>query len=207
MKKSSQTRGRPRSFDREAALAQMTELFWRQGYDATSVADLTESIGVNTPSLYSAFGNKEKAYCEAVDYYRHNEGQRVWENVEAQSSARDAVATLLHTSAEDFTRRNKPRGCMVVLGALNMADSNAAIVKRMKGYRAEAREKLKAKIQAGIENGELPDMADAEAIACFYHSVQQGMAVRARDGASRKELKQTAELALCSWEAVTGCRD
>ncbi|MTJ00079.1 MAG: TetR/AcrR family transcriptional regulator [Marinobacter adhaerens] len=203
MKKASLTRGRPRSFDREAALAQMTELFWRQGYDATSVADLTESIGVNTPSLYAAFGNKEKAYCEAVDYYRHNEGQRVWENVEAQTSARDAVATMLQTSAEEFTRSNKPRGCMVVLGALSMADSNAAIVKRMKGYRAEARAKLVAKIQSGIENGELPDTADAESIAGFYDSVQLGMAVRARDGASRQELKQTAELALRSWEMVT----
>lgn len=206
MKKNSQTRGRPRSFDREAALAQMTELFWRQGYDATSVADLTESIGVNTPSLYAAFGNKEKAYCEAVDYYRRNEGQRIWENVEAKTSARDAVTTMLKTSAEEFTRSNKPRGCMVVLGALSMAKSNAAIVKRMKAYRAEARAKLEAKIQSGIENGELPGNADAKSIADFYDSLQLGMAVRARDGASRKELKKTAELALLGWELVTTFR-
>lgn len=206
MKKGSPARGRPRSFNREAALAQMTELFWRQGYDATSVADLTESIGVNTPSLYAAFGNKEQAYCEAVDYYRNNEGARIWESVEAQSSARDAVATMLYTSANEFTRSNRPRGCMVVLGALSTADSNAAIVKRMQTYRAEARAKLAAKIQSGVESGELPVTADAKSIACFYCSVQQGMSVSARDGASRKELKQTAELALLGWELVTSFR-
>lgn len=206
MKKSTPTRGRPRSFNREVALAQMTELFWRQGYDATSVADLTESVGINTPSLYAAFGNKEKAYFEAVDYYRRNEGGRIWENMEARSSARDAVATMLQTSADEFTRSNKPRGCMVVLGALSTADSNAVIFKRMQAYRAEVHAKLEAKIQAGIENEELPATADAKAIACFYCSVQQGMSVRARDGASRKELKKTAELALLGWELVTTFR-
>ena len=206
MKKSNPTRGRPRSFDREAALAKITELFWRQGYDATSVADLTESIGVNTPSLYAAFGNKEKAYCEAADYYRQNEGSLIWENVEAQSSARDAVAIMLQTSADEFTRSNKPRGCMIVLGALSTADSNANVVKRMKDYRAEARVKLEAKIQSGIENGELPATADANSIACFYCSVQQGMSVRARDGASREEIKKTAELALLGWELMTTFR-
>lgn len=206
MKKSTPTRGRPRSFNREAALAQMTELFWRQGYDATSVADLTESVGVNTPSLYAAFGNKEKAYFEAVDYYRHNEGARIWENVEAQSSARDAVAAMLQTSANEFTRSNRPHGCMVVLGALSTADGNAGIIKRMQAYRAEAHAKLEEKIQAGIDNGELPATADAKAIAYFYCSVQQGMSVRARDGASRKELRKTAELALLGWELVTTFR-
>ena len=206
MKKTTPTRGRPRSFNREAALAQMTELFWRQGFDATSVADLTESVGINTPSLYAAFGNKEKAYLEAVDYYRRNEGARVWENVEAQSSARDAVAAMLQTSADEFTRSKKPRGCMVVLGALSTADNNAAIFKCMQAYRAEARGKLEAKIQAGIENGELPATVDAKAIASFYCSVQQGMSVRARDGASRKELQKTAELALIAWELLTTFR-
>jgi len=202
MTESISTRGRPRSFNREAALAQMTELFWRQGYDATSVAALSEALGLKTPSLYAAFGNKEEAYFEAIDYYSRTDGAHIWNAMERQSSAQKAVETMLQTSAKDFTRPDKPRGCMITLSALTTAKTNTAIIKRMKTYRTEARRKLETKIEQGIQQSELPATANAQDIARFYHVVQQGMAVHARDGASLQDLLQTAHIALLSWASL-----
>src|SRR3954465_6901479 len=97
------SRGRPRAFDREAALAQATRLFWEKGFEATSITDLTEAMGIGSPSLYAAFGSKEALYAEALNYYQETNEALVWAGFRAAPTAREAVKALLMDSAAVLT--------------------------------------------------------------------------------------------------------
>src|SRR5688572_27210770 len=110
-------RGRPRAFDRDAALTRATHLFWRKGFEATSIADLTEAMGIGSPSLYAAFGSKEALYVEALHHYGENYEPLVWDAFRAAGTAREAVMSYLLDSAAVLTGSvaDNPPGCMVAL--------------------------------------------------------------------------------------------
>ncbi|TWT06098.1 TetR/AcrR family transcriptional regulator [Reyranella sp. CPCC 100927] len=195
-------RGRPRSFDRDAALRQAMEVFWAKGYDGTSMADLTAAMGVNPPSLYAAFGCKEALFREAVALYIATDGGRIWAAVDAAPTAQAAIEAMLRTSAEDFTRPGKPRGCLIVLGALNADDANAAVCDELRSLRAGNVETLRRRLVHDAAEGVLPQGPDWRAVAMFYMAVQHGMSVHARDGASRKALLAIAEGAMAAWDRL-----
>src|SRR3954465_8975939 len=113
-------RGRPRAFDRAAALAQATRLFWEKGYEATSISDLTAAMGIGAPSLYAAFGSKEALYTEALNYYCESNAPLVWKRFFAADTAREAVLSFLVDSAAALTGAvaDIPRGCMVTLSSV-----------------------------------------------------------------------------------------
>lgn len=198
-------RGRPRSFDRAAALRRAMEVFWAQGYDSTSMTDLIAAMNVNSPSIYAAFGCKEELFREAVALYRATEGGRIWGAMTTAPSARAAIETVLRVSAEEFTRPGKPRGCLIVLGALNADDGNEAVHRELQDHRAENMKMLLLRLKRGVAKGELPDGLDRRAIATFYITVQQGMSIQARDGASRKALFAVADCAMAAWDGLVSC--
>ena len=201
-------RGRPRSFDRAVALRRAMEVFWAQGYDGTSMSDLIAAMEVNSPSIYAAFGRKEALFREAVALYRATEGGRIWGAMTTAPSARAAIESVLRVSAEEFTRPGKPRGCLIVLGALNADDGNEAVRRELQEHRAENMKMLLLRLKRGVAEGELPDGPDWRAIAAFYITVQQGMSIQARDGASRKALLAVADCAMAAWDGlVSGRRD
>ena len=201
-------RGRPRSFDRAVALRRAMEVFWAQGYDGTSMSDLIVAMNVNSPSIYAAFGRKEELFREAVALYRATEGGRIWGAMTTAPSARAVIETVLRVSAEEFTRPGKPRGCLVVLGALHADDGNEAVRRELQEHRAENMKMLLLRLKRGVAEGELPDGPDWRAIAAFYITVQQGMSIQARDGASRKALLAIADCAMAAWDGlVSGRRD
>lgn len=195
-------RGRPRSFDRQAALRQAMNVFWAKGYDATSLADLTSAMGINPPSLYAAFGSKENLFREAVELYSASEGDDIWSGIEQAPTAREAIATMLRASAESFSRPGKPRGCMIVLSALNADEGNAAVCEALREQRTGNIRQLRQRIEHAINVGELPHSIDPHAIATFYASVQHGMSILARDGASRKTLLAVADNAMFAWDGL-----
>ncbi|OZA30057.1 MAG: TetR family transcriptional regulator [Hydrogenophilales bacterium 17-61-9] len=198
-------RGRPRSFDRAAALRRAMEVFWAQGYDGTSMTDLIAAMAVNSPSIYAAFGSKEALFREAVALYRATEGGRIWGAMTTAPSARAAIETVLRASAEEFTRPSKPRGCLIVLGALNADDGSEAVHRELQEHRAENMKMLLLRLKRGVAEGELPDGPDWRAIAAFYITVQQGMSIQARDGASRKALLAVADCAMAAWDGLVSC--
>lgn len=201
-------RGRPRSFDRAVALRRAMEVFWAQGYDGTSMSDLIAAMDVNSPSIYAAFGSKEALFREAVALYRATEGGRIWGAMTTAPSARAAIETVLRASAEEFTRPSKPRGCLIVLGALHADDGNEAVRRELQELRAENMTMLLRRLKRGVAEGELPDGPDWRAIATFYITLQQGMSIQARDGASRKALLAVADCAMAAWDGlVSGRRD
>ena len=113
--------GRPRAFDRDKALDQALHVFWEKGYEGTSIADLTEAMGINPPSLYAAFGNKEELFKKALDRYENLRDQ-VLEEAFAAPTAREAMTRLLEGTADRLSDKDKPKGCLMVQGALCGSD-------------------------------------------------------------------------------------
>ncbi|EHK55297.1 TetR/AcrR family transcriptional regulator [Allomesorhizobium alhagi] len=200
---SASSKGRPRGFDRAEALRQAMRLFWAKGYDGASLADLTAVMGINPPSLYAAFGSKEALFREATDLYSETEGVDIWRSLHQSATARQAVEGFLRESAAAFSRAGDPPGCLIVLGALNANGNNAAICEDLRQRREANVAELRTRLEAAVREGELPAGIDCEAIAVFYVTVQQGMSIQARDGASHARLLAAADGAMAAWDALT----
>jgi AcrR family transcriptional regulator len=200
-------RGRPRSFDRDAALRRAMEVFWAKGYDGASLVDLTAAMGINAPSLYAAFGSKEALFREAVALYGATEGTEIWEALPEAPTSREAIERFLRASALSFTRPDRPAGCLVVLGALLASEANANVCRELRASRAGNVAALRARLERAVAEDELQKGLDCEAIATFYATVQQGMSIQARDGASRTTLLSIADCALAAWEGLASPKD
>ena len=196
-------RGRPRSFDRSAALVRAMEVFWTKGYEGASISDLTEAMGIGSPSLYAAFGSKEALFREAIELYGRTEGPAIWDAVENAPDARSAVARFLTATAHSFSRPGKPRGCMVVLSQLNPTEASASVCAALRENRAQGQSGLERRLRRAVEVGELAPGTDVAALAAFYLTVQQGMSIQARDGASEETLLAVAKGAMAAWEPLT----
>ncbi|PBC84980.1 transcriptional regulator, TetR family [Streptomyces sp. 2224.1] len=192
-------RGRPRSFDRETALEQAVRSFWEQGYEATSISDLTRAMGISAPSLYAAFGDKRALFDEVVAEYRRNYGGFLNRAVAEEPTARRAVERALREAAVEYTLPGRPRGCLVVSAALNTAPASSEVAGLLREMRQSNVRQIARAVRADIASGELPPGTDADALAAYVYAVIQGMSQQARDGAERTELEAIAELALRAW--------
>lgn len=197
--KAGKARGRPRSFDRDVALERAMQVFWRQGYESTSISDLTDAMDINPPSLYAAFGDKEQLFLAAVERYGCGMGQTPATILSEAPTARVAVERLLEKAAHEFTNRSHPPGCMVIMAATNCSADAAHIQAALAKRRQSSEANLRARIERGVAAGELPAGTDAGALARFYATVLEGMSIQARDGASRKSLLATAAAAMRAW--------
>jgi AcrR family transcriptional regulator len=192
--------GRPRAFDRDKVLDQALHVFWERGYEGTSIADLTEAMGINPPSLYAAFGNKETLFREALDRYEARRDEIMAEAF-AAPTAREAMTRLLEGTADRLSDKDKPRGCLMVQGALCGGEECDAVKRDLASRRAAGEAMIRERLKRAKREGELPKDADPAALARFVSTVMQGMAVQAAGGATRKELRTIADMALRSWPA------
>lgn len=206
MNEAKPTRGRPRNFDRDQALATAMALFWDKGFEGASMAELTSAMGIGAPSLYAAFGSKEGLFREAVDLYCRTDGAAIWTNTLAAPTAFESVKAFLMTTAQEFSRRDKPRGCLIILSALHATESSATVRGELSTMRANNIRNLAAHLGKGIERGDIPPGTDLEAIARYYVTVQQGMSIQARDGADQATLELIAHAALAAWGPMTAAR-
>lgn len=197
-------RGRPRNFDRAQALRKAMDVFWSKGYDGASLTDLTAAMGINSPSLYGAFGSKEGLFREAVELYRETEGGSARRALQDAPTAREAIQSMLLASAERFTASGTPSGCMIVLSAPAGCVNQAGVGDFLGDNRRDMQNRILVRLNAGALHGELPAGADLKSLAAFYTTVLHGMSIQARDGASRKTLQAVARQAMCAWDALTG---
>jgi AcrR family transcriptional regulator len=199
------TRGRPRSFDREEALQRAIKVFWKHGYEAASIADLTRAMGINPPSLYAAFGDKERLFMEAVDRYIEERRAAVARAFE-EPTARRAVERWLTEAANALARNGGPRGCLLVMSDTNCSAHSKHVQAALACRRASMVKLLKSRIDRGVKEGDVPAGTDTAALADFYSVVIQGMAMLARDRPSQKSLLAAVQAAMRAWPASTGLR-
>jgi AcrR family transcriptional regulator len=197
-KSQSRPTGRPRSFDAGKALDRALDVFWRKGYEGASVSDLTKAMGINRPSLYAAFGDKEKLFRKVLDRYAEGPASFSYAALQEPTS-RAVVERLLYGTADLLTSQQNPHGCLWVQGALacgNAADSvrRELISRRMAGEAA-----LRQRLSRARTEGDLPPDANPTSLARYIVIVIQGMSVQAAGGASRAELRHVIDIALHSW--------
>jgi len=192
------TRGRPRSFDRTAALDAATRVFWQKGYTAASMNDLCEAMGIGSPSLYAAFGSKEQLYAEAIRHYGERGGVPLFEALESAPTAKQGIEAFLRFSARSLACPERPSGCMVVLSPV-ASEGVAGLADMVVEARKQSLKLLEARLRRGISEGDLPKETNVKALARFYVTVQQGMSIQARDGASPKDLDAVATTAMQAW--------
>lgn len=192
-------RGRPLSFDRDTALDKAMHVFWEHGYEAASISDLTAAMGITPPSLYTAFGDKAHLFLEAIERYGKGPGGFGQRALDEEPTARRAVHRLLNEAADELTRDCHPLGCMMVMAATNCSVAAEHIQTALVKRRALGVSMMQARIQRGIDEGELPAATDAGALANFYATVYQGMSMQAKDGMPRASLLASVEMAMRSW--------
>ena len=190
--------GRPREFDVDKALDLALQVFWRKGYEGASMADLTETMGITKPSLYSAFGNKEELFRKALDRYVDGPGG-YFQVALAKPTMRAVVEHLLFESAAAVTDPNHPPGCLAVQGALSCGDAAESIKQELMSRRAKGEQDLRARFERAIAEGDLPSGSDAADLAAYLSAILQGMAVQAAGGTTREQLRKIAEMALRTW--------
>lgn len=195
-------RGRPRAFDRTVALRQAMNVFWEHGYEGTSISDLTAAMGINSPSLYAAFGSKEQLLREAVAHYDQTEGAAVATALSEQATARDAIAAVLRHYAGAYCDPDTPAGCMIVLTANTCSEENRAVHRHLAEWRLALEANFAQRIRRGIADGDVPSTADVDAVAAFYNTVNHGMAIQASDGAGHAKLVRIAEAAISAWDGL-----
>ena len=192
--------GRPRGFCPEEALDTALHLFWRKGYEGTSVSDLTEAIGVNRPSLYAAFGSKEALFRRVLDRYAAQH-EPAMSAALARPTARGVAEALLSAIPVHACERAGPEatGCLLVQGALVCSDESDAIRVELAARREAMVTALRDRFEQAQTDGDFPADSQPADMARYIVTVMNGMSVQAAGGAGADDLRRVAEVALGAW--------
>ena len=190
--------GRPRSFDRDAALEQAVLTFWRYGYESTSIVDLTTAMGVTAPSLYTAFGDKRRLFLEAAHRYA-GDPSAMARAINDSPTAYDAARTMLITAAVAYTGDTTPKGCLLASATASVSGASSDVQIAIADIRKSIGSLLGARIEQDIMTGALSPATNAAAMAGLVMTLTQGMSVLARDGTPREALLAIVEVALQAW--------
>lgn len=185
-------RGRPRGFDRRAALEQAMRMFWQRGFESTATSELASAMGINPPSLYAAFGDKRALFMESLQAYMVGPGAYALQALQ-RPTAQEAVTALLRGAVQAFTRRGLPTGCMVVLAGIGCASTSVDVMTHLAGQRENYAEMVRARLARGAAEGDLSTSVDVALLAAEVMVIYQGLALAARDGRSRRQLLNVAE--------------
>lgn len=194
--------GRPRKFDRGAALRTAMELFWEHGYEGTSLSMLTSAMGITPTSLYAAFGSKDALFEEAVELYNSADSSPTDRALERRPT-REAIETMLRRNADAYVDPDTPLGCMVVLAGTNLGRGHEHVGSHLARLRAKDLARITERVERGVAEGDLPEGLDAAALASYCLTVLQGLSVRARDGCTRQEAHAVIDVAMAAWDALT----
>lgn len=191
-------RGRPRSFDRDAALKSAMEIFWAKGFEATQLAELMSAMGINPPSFYAAFGSKEALYREALDLYLSTVGAGSMKVLAETQNAHAAIKGMLLASLNIALSSPSSGGCMVSLGLFNCQEQNAPLRGHMRELRRSTERLIRQRLERGIADGELPPTTDTARLATYFSTIIQGISLQAQDGAARETLLGLVETSMAA---------
>jgi AcrR family transcriptional regulator len=191
--------GRPREFEPDTVLETAMELFWEHGFDGVSISDLTAAAGINRRSLYAEFGSKEQLFSLAVQRYMNGPAGYIAEALR-QPTAWDVAAAMVHGAADANTAESRPRGCLLVHGALAAGEDAEVVRLDLAQQRKGSVEALARRFAKAQASGEIPDV-DNLLLSRWVNAICQGIAIQARSGATRHDLHELADMALTGWPA------
>jgi AcrR family transcriptional regulator len=191
--KTSRSPGRPRMFEREDALDRAVIAFWAKGYSGTTLDDLTESMGINRPSLYASFGGKHDLYMEAIDRYAMTYGCQPVKALQSETDIKKSVAAFLDASIRCVTSKDGPKGCLISTVAADDAEKDSQVRDKINSIFTETDRVIADHFKAAQRSGQLFEGASPDSLARMTFSITHSFAARARVGASRKELSHLAK--------------
>jgi AcrR family transcriptional regulator len=189
----------------EEAVERALRLFWRQGYDGTSMSDLTKALGITRASLYAAFGNKEGLFQRVMDRYEERAGGYRIAADRAPTSL-EAVRLLLNGPVELHGDKQNPPGCLGVQGALACGTESDAIRNDLASRRHRGEAAIRRRLQRAAKEDDLPAGEDPADLARYLSALIYGMAILAAGGATRKELQGVADVAFRHWSRAKASR-
>lgn len=195
-------KGRPRTFDRDEALEKALNVFWQQGYEPASIAELCAAMEISPPSLYSAFGNKAQLFLEAARHYKKIYWNPAWQRLAASPDIFVGMAAFFHEAARIVTLQDAPCGCLIILAATNVSAEGQEVNDALRELRKQDLDGFLARIRRAVDDGQLPADTDAPMIAAAFSTMLDGMSLRARDGAPRAELEQVGAIAISMFHSI-----
>ena len=190
--------GRVRQFDVDEALDQALEVFWARGYEGATLPELTRAMGINRPSLYAAFGNKEQLFRKALDRYQAGPMAFFAEALH-KPTARAAAEAIFSGFLRVQRDRDKARGCLVVSAALACGKEAEPVRRELAQLRQGVVAALRDRFKQAIQEGDLPSGTDCVTLARYIATVLGGLAVQAASGTPEKELQLVSALAMQAW--------
>ena len=191
-------KGRPREFDVDDALAKALTVFWRNGYEAASMTELTAAMGITKPSLYAAFGNKEALFHKALDLYEREKLTYMTSALEAPT-ARGVAERLLRGALQMQTSTCDPKGCLGVISTAACGAEAEPIKAEVMKRRSSSEAALIARFERAVAEGEVPPHLTAPALVRFLVALMQGLAIQGGSGATCAELSQLVETSMAVW--------
>ncbi|GAA3544679.1 TetR/AcrR family transcriptional regulator [Nonomuraea rosea] len=189
---------RSKEFDPDAALQQALELFWERGYEATSMADLVERLGVARASIYATFGGKRELYLQALERYLQQ--RDVVEQLSQPGPALPAVRAFLDSYVAECLADELRRGCMVVNTAVEFAGRDADVSRKVTASWAGLETALAGTLVRARAQGEIPAGKDPHALARFLLVLLQGLRVLGRADPDPRRLRDAVDQAMVAIE-------
>jgi TetR/AcrR family transcriptional repressor of nem operon len=186
---------RSKEFDPERALAKAMDLFWRLGYENTSLEALMQEMGVAKQSLYDTFGDKRSLYLKALAYYRDQTNRNMERMLDTTHAVKDGFAKLLFGLAAE-TREQHERGCLLLSANLQRDPKDAVLTDFLRDNQARVESIFVRALRRAQKKGELSDKEDVAALGRFFVVTIQGMRAMAKLKSDRKALEQVAKVAL-----------
>ncbi len=189
---------RPRVFNIEDAVQTATVMFWKNGYEQTSVANLTEEMGITPPSFYFAFESKDGLFRRVIEHYATTYLGFMGDAFR-QPTARGVAETMLYGCADVYSNPSNPAGCLIMNCSLPSSETTVQVRQELATRRKSRRAKLKRRFQEAKASGDLPSDSDPEELARYVMSIVWGLAVEAQSGTSKRDLHRIVARAMKAW--------
>jgi AcrR family transcriptional regulator len=187
--------GRPTGFDKDAALDVAMLLFWERGYEGTSMADLSQAMGVHPSSIYAAFGDKQELFALAAQRYIDVPAQYMVRALE-QPTFKSFILAAFDNTVEFLGSKEHPSSCFTLTGAISCGIDEEPAKVLMREMRLQNEAAIKARLLKARRVGEFPQEENVDDYMRYLSSLLSGLAIQAANGSTRAELKRTAEVAL-----------
>jgi TetR/AcrR family transcriptional repressor of nem operon len=186
---------RPKEFEPEQVLGQVTELFWKKGYSATSIDDILEVTGIGRKSLYDTFGDKQALYLAALQHYGKLFGWRL-KQLSRKESIREIIQAFFETVVDESVSDQDRKGCFMVNASLEMNQHSTEIAKRVNTGMDNTREAFYQILVSAQEAGELAMKHDPKKLACYFLNTYIGLRILARSKPERVLLESVVSIAI-----------
>jgi AcrR family transcriptional regulator len=187
--------GRPISFDKDAALEAAMLLFWERGFEGTSMADLTQAMGLSPSSIYAAFGDKHALFSLAVKRYMEIRARYATKALE-EPSLEGVIRALFDNTVAFLTTPGHPPTCMTLAGAIGCSTDAAPARDLMTEIRKQNEVAIRERLLKARKSGELRGDINVDDYTRYLSSILAGLSIQAANGSTKAELRRTARMAL-----------